>query len=94
MNELIKLNETKIGIELVQTVNAKELYEFLEVRSKFADWIKNRIADYDFQENQDFITLSKNLENGGRTIEYYITLDMAKELAMVERNDKGREARR
>ena len=94
MNELIKLNKQTINDETVQTVNAKELYEFLEVRSKFADWIKNRIADYNFQENQDFITLSKNLENGGRTIEYYITLDMAKELAMVERNDKGREARK
>ena len=94
MNELISLNQSAINGELQQTVNAKELYEFLEVRSKFADWIKNRIADYDFQENQDFITLSKNLENGGRTIEYYITLDMAKELSMVERNDKGREARK
>ena len=94
MNELISLAQSAINGELQQTVNAKELYEFLEVRSKFADWIKNRIADYDFQENQDFITLSKNLENGGRTIEYYITLDMAKELSMVERNDKGREARK
>ena len=39
--------------------------------------------------NQDFTTVSKNLENGGRSIEYYITLDMAKELSMVERNETG-----
>ena len=68
--------------------SAKELHEFLEVRSKFADWIKNRISEYDFTVNQDFTTVSKNLENGGRSIDYYITLDMAKELSMVERNEK------
>ena len=42
-------------------------------------------AEYDFTVNQDFTTVSKNLENGGRSIDYYITLDMAKELSMVER---------
>ena len=94
MNELIKIQPQTINGNAVETVNAKELYEFLEVRSKFADWIKNRISDYDFVENQDFTTVSKNLENGGRIIEYYITLDMAKELSMVERNDKGRQARK
>ena len=94
MNELIKLQPQTINGNAVETVNAKELHEFLEVRSKFADWIKNRITEYEFIENQDFTTVSKNLENGGRTIEYYITLDMAKELSMVERNDKGRQARR
>ena len=49
-------------------------------------------AEYDFTVNQDFTTVSKNLENGGRSIEYYITLDMAKELSMVERNEKGKHA--
>ena len=51
------------------------------------NWIKNRIEKYGFVENQDFITLSKNLEKGGRTIEYYITLDMAKQLTMVENKE-------
>lgn len=94
MNELISLHQQTINGEPVETVNAKELYVFLEVRSKFADWIKNRISEYDFVENQDFTTVSKNLENGGRTIEYYTTLKMAKELAMVERNERGKQARR
>ena len=89
MNELIKLQPQTINGNIVETVNAKELHGFLEVRSKFADWIKNRINEYDFIENQDFTTISKNLENGGRTIEYFVTLDMAKELSMVERNEKG-----
>ena len=67
------------------------------MNTKFADWIKNRINEYDFVENQDFISFSENLEKptGGRpSQEYYITLDMAKELSMVERNDKGKQARR
>ena len=93
MNELIPLQPQTINGNAVETVNAKELHEFLEVRSKFADWIKNRISEYDFTVNQDFTTVSKNLENGGRSIDYHITLDMAKELAMVERTEKGKQAR-
>ena len=109
MNELIPLHSQTIDGNAVETVNAKELHEFLEVRSKFADWIKNRISEYDFTVNQDFTTVSKNLENGGRSIvrfhkkmeannatliEYAISLDMAKELSMVERNEQGKQARK
>ena len=90
MTELIKVIEQN-GEQLI---SAKELHEFLEVKSKFADWIKNRIEKYGFEENQDFVTLSKNLENGGREINYILKLDMAKELSMVENNDKGRQARK
>lgn len=89
-NGIIKIEERN-GQRLV---NARELHEFLEVNSKYADWIKNRIKKYGFIEDQDYITLSKNLENGGRTLEHGLTIDMAKELSMVENNEKGREARR
>ena len=97
MNELIKLQPQPINGTPTETVSARELHTFLEVNTKFADWIKNRINEYDFVENQDFISFSENLEKptGGRpSQEYYITLDMAKELSMVERNDKGKQARR
>jgi len=90
MNEIIKI-EQKNGIE---TVNAYDLYEFLEVKSKYADWIKNKISQYDFKENTDFITISKKLENGGgRKIEYHISIGMAKDLSMLENNEKGKQAR-
>ena len=72
--ELIKVTEQN-GEQLV---SARELHAFLEIKSKFADWIKNRIEKYGFEEKQDFITLSKNLENGGREIDYILKLDMAK----------------
>ena len=88
--ELIKVTEQN-GEQLV---SARDLHEFLEVKSKFADWIKNRIEKYGFEENQDFVTISKNLENGGREIDYILKLDMGKELSMVEGNEKGSQARK
>ena len=94
MNELIKLQPQTINGNAVETVNARELHAFLEVRSKFADWIKNRISEYDFTVNQDFVRFHKKMKaNNATMIEYHITLDMAKELAMVERTEKGKQAR-
>ena len=89
MQELIKVTEEN-GEQLV---SARELYEFLEVKSRFNDWIRNRIEKYEFQENQDFITVTKNLVNGGRETDYVLKLDIAKELSMVEGNEKGSQAR-
>lgn len=75
-------------------VNARELHDFLEVKSKFADWIKNKINKYKFIENQDFISVSKILENGGKSIDYLLKMDTAKEIAMIENNEKGRYIRK
>ena len=96
--ELIKISETEMNNVKVQTVNARELHSFLEVGRKFSTWIKDRIEKYEFVENQDFIIISQNRETIGKNghnkvsvaIEYYVTLDMAKELSMVERNKQGR----
>lgn len=79
---------------LIQAVNARELHAFLQNKDHFATWIKDRITQYDFQENQDFVTFSENSEKGRPRLEYAITLDMAKELSMVERNEQGKRARR
>lgn len=89
--ELIKITQNEQGEQLV---SGRELHQFLEVKSRFNDWIKNRIEKYRFVENIDFTTLTKNLVNGGKETDYIIRLDMAKELSMVENNDKGRQARR
>ena len=75
-------------------VNARELWEKLESKQQFADWIKNRLADFD--EGKDF-TVHKimNGENKGRFAanEYTLTLDTAKHLAMLERNENGKKIR-
>lgn len=91
--QLIQINSNTIGNDVKDTVNARELYAFLEVKSEFRNWMKNRIEDFDFVENQDFVTVGKNLPSGGRQNDYHLTIDMAKELSMVERNDKGKQAR-
>lgn len=77
--------------------NARELHEFLQSKQDFSAWIKNRIKKYSFLKNQDFCSFDKIIERGkGATVrtEYHITLDMAKELAMVENNAMGRQIRR
>ena len=93
MTNLIEISNNKISNFEVQTVNARELHDFLEVKSRFNDWINNRIRDFGFVENQDFVTVTKNLVSGGIQKEIYLSIDMAKELSMVERNEKGRQAR-
>ena len=78
-----------------KVVYGTELYKVLEVKSKFADWVKNRLNDCDAIENKDFQSFSKILEKGGRPqTEYIIQLDTAKEMAMLERNDIGKQVRR
>lgn len=97
MYELVKINKSKIANQEVNTVNARELHKFLESGAKFTDWIQSRISEYNFIENQDYTSFSEISEKpkGGRpSKEYFITIDMAKELSMVERNEKGKEARK
>lgn len=86
----------------VQLVNARELHEFLQISTRFDTWIQRRISEYNFAENLDFIGVIKFERAeagffGKREIEikdYHITLDMAKELCMLERSELGRKARR
>lgn len=89
---LINIEQTVIGGDLIETVNARELHAFLGSKRQFANWIQERIAQYDFVEGRDF-TVNKFVNGRATQIDYYITLDMAKELSMVERNEKGKQAR-
>ena len=89
MNQLIKITEK----EGKQLVNARELHEFLENKRKFSDWIKQRIKQYGFVENEDF-TIHKFVKGKATQIDYAITVEMAKELSMVENNEKGNQARK
>ena len=82
---------------LEQVVNARELHEFLGSKRQFANWIKERIESYEFVENVDYVVFNnfvKNPKGGRSSIEYAITVTMAKELAMVENNAKGKEVRK
>ena len=90
-NDLVPVYVTDTGEKVVY---GTELHEVLKVKSKFADWIKNRLQDCDAIECEDFETFSKILEKGRPSTEYLIRLDTAKEMAMLERNDIGKQVRK
>ncbi|HEB7589815.1 TPA: antA/AntB antirepressor family protein [Campylobacter coli] len=85
-------NDKTIGAE-INSANAREIFQFLNSEQEYSNWIKNRISHYNFIENQDYI-IELVYTKGRPRKEYYVTLDMAKELCMVENNEKGRQARR
>ncbi|ARA03274.1 phage antirepressor Ant [Escherichia coli] len=96
-SQLIPVFNGTISNETTLLVNARDLHTFLDVGKRFASWIVERIAEYGFVENQDFMIISQVREKIGRgrpAKDYHLTLDTAKELAMVERNEKGRQIRR
>lgn len=91
MNELLKINyETE-----QPTVSARELYEGLEIKTAFKDWFP-RMAAYGFEENQDFILVAQkratnNPKNPIATYnDYQISVDMAKQICMIQRSEKGK----
>jgi len=91
MNELIPINMN--DPERI-TVSARDLHEFLEVETRFNDWF-HRMCEYGFDENHDFRFYSKmsNTSGGRPAQDAQITIDMAKELCMLQRNEKGKQAR-
>ena len=90
MEELIKINyDTE-----QPTVSARDLHEGLEIGTRFNDWFP-RMVEYGFQEGKDFYSkMSKTSESGGRpSVDYEITVDMAKQICMIQRSEKGRQYR-
>lgn len=89
MNEILKINYDNDRI----TLSARELHEFLELTERFSAWFE-RMKQYGFEENVDYLgrkffnTLARQ-----ELQDYEITLDMAKEIAMIQRNEKGKQAR-
>lgn len=93
MNELIHIEAREISGAVEQTCNARDLHSFLEIQTAFKDWIARRIEEYGFVEGNDFCSFLSESQGGRPAKEYSLTLDMGKELAMVERNEKGKQAR-
>ena len=89
--ELIKITTNEDGQKLV---SARELHEGLKVKSRFNDWMTNRIKKYGFEENLDYTKILVQCKRGQNEYDFYITVDMAKELCMVENNELGRQFRK
>lgn len=88
MNELITVNYDNEQ----PTVSARELHEFLEVGADFRHWFP-RMCEYGFEEGKDFRTFLTESSGGRPAQDAEINIDMAKELCMLQRNDKGKQAR-
>lgn len=92
-NELIPISDNNGK----KAVNARDLHAFLESKRDFSTWIKDRIKSYDFIEGVDFQSFTEIVEReiGATTrIEYALSISMAKELSMIENNERGKQARK
>ena len=92
MDEIIKINYESDN----PTVSARELHEGLEIKTKFTMWFE-RMAEYGFSENADYKTCFPNLgseNHGGQNmVDYEISIDMAKQICMIQRSEKGKQYR-
>lgn len=97
-NALIPVFTGEVIEQTTQYCNARDLHASLQIQTRFNDWIDRRIEDYGFVEGEDFYSnlskTSKGSKGGRPTSDYRLTLDMAKELAMIENNEVGRQVRR
>ena len=95
MDKLITIIEQK-GIQLV---DARELHKRLKVQTPFNHWLNRRVSEYGFDENKDYFTENQLLDKNDKKYphrprtEYFLTIDMAKEIAMVERTEVGKKIR-
>lgn len=95
MKELIKVTTNENNDQLV---SGRELHEFLKVRTTYTRWFE-RMAEYGFTENVDFTVIAKNVRDetafGGtrKLTDHAMKLDMAKEISMIQRTEKGKQAR-
>ena len=93
MQNIIKVTKNEIGNAELNSVNSREIHNYLQVKTPFSMWIQRAISKYDFKENVDF-TIHKFVIGKNQVIDYIVTMDMAKELAMLENNPKGKETRK
>lgn len=88
VTQAIKVDEDSM------TVSARDLHDALEVQTRFNDWFP-RMREYGFSEGTDFYSEMSKTSDGGRpSVDYQISIDMAKEICMIQRTEKGKEVRR
>lgn len=94
----IPVTPGQINGRAAQMVDGRLLHDFLQVGRDFSSWMRDRIAEFEFVDGEDFVTVAappmRGAGNRGKRTDYFLTLDMAKELAMIERTPRGRQARR
>lgn len=101
MTELIPINKADFNGAEINSVNARELHAVLESKTDFSTWIKRRLEETDAVENADYIivpqkceTMTEHGKKASIKNEYILSTDIAKEIAMLERNEVGKKVRR
>ena len=89
MNELIKITTNEVG---EPTVLGRELHEFLGVKTLYKDWFP-RMVEYGFTEGKDFSSFLSESTGGRPSTDHFLTIDMAKEICMIQRTEVGKQAR-
>lgn len=89
MNELIKITTNEAG---EPTVLGRELHEFLGVKTLYKDWFP-RMIEYGFTEGKDFSSFLSESTGGRPSTDHLLTIDMAKEICMIQRTEVGKQAR-
>ena len=93
MNFLIQISQITLNGAEVNSVNLRELHTHLKSKRQFADYAKGRLGR--FVVNEDYVCISQKSEIGNKPlIEYYVTFETAKMIAMMENNETGDEVRR
>ena len=92
-HQLIAINRSQISGETVETVNARDLHKNLGVSKDFSDWVKAQIKRAMLSEGVDYIVVPQKGENGRMLIDYHLTIDAGKHIAMLSGTEKGRAVR-
>lgn len=82
------MGKSQSGKEIIRS--ARDLHEYLEIKTPYTIWFTRRVEEYGFVEAKDFLTILSESRGGRLETDANLTLDMTKELGMVERTEKGR----
>lgn len=88
-NELIKIKKDEQGNSVV---SGRDLHDFLEVKTAYKDWFP-RMCEYGFTDGKDFSSILSESTGGRPRVDHAMTLDMAKEISMIQRTERGKQAR-
>lgn len=92
--ELVKIQQSQINGQPIQTVNARDLHGFLGVGKDFSTWVKAQVKRADLVDGVDFITVTQKGDGGKfANIDYFLTIDAGKNIAMLSGTAKGKEVR-
>lgn len=89
MNELVKINYENSDRP---TVSGRELHAALQIRTPYDKWFP-RMCEYGFTEGEDFSTFLSESSGGRPATDHQLTINMAKELCMIQRTDSGKQVR-